>query len=247
MLRENPNILKALPDMLGCTIEVLCERSAVPVRTWKLWLTENIDPKKPNFNPKITKFVDICNRLHLGPHKFIQADTDMQHTPDAREVFPPGHTWKNVKFDQRMFLSYFGERGPIGMPMKEMMAKLNKTDETFRKGWKKPNDACTVRLYDLFLFCDLFNIDINKFLIDPNGRIYSEAICDIQDETIKKMRQYQGRIRELNKKVKEMEEELVEERKARMLAENRVGKLIEELGANNWNFVSEKAAEEGMV
>ena len=61
------------------------------------------------------------------------------------------------------------------------------------------------------------------------------------------MRQYQGRIRELNKKVKEMEEELAEERRARMLAENRVGKLIEELGANNWNYQVSEAAEEGMV
>jgi len=243
MLTVNISLLRNLPDKLGCTITHFCSKYGIDERMRRRWF----ESEEGKFNPQVTHFVEICNKIHLAPSQIIQSDMDFQTIPDTRELFPIGREWKPVRFDQDAFLSFFGRRGPLGMATKGMMIKLNKTYEAFRQGWSNPGESCTLRLNDLFLFCDLFNIDINKFLIDPNGRIYSEAICDIQDETIKKMRQYQGRIRELNKKVKEMEEELAEERRARMLAEDRVGKLIEELGENNWNLVSEKAAEKGMA
>lgn len=240
MLRGNTYLLKALPGMLGCTQTDFCRMAGIDIRKFTRWTC----PDDSEFNPQIFEFVKFCNNIHLSPSLFIQSDMDNMHVPSAKEVFPSDREWRDVSFEQKTFINHFGKRGPIGLSAKLMMSKLGKTDVTFRQGWKNPGEACTLRLNDLFLFCEVFNIDINKFLIDPNGKICNEVVYDHSGENLKKMRQYQGRIRELNKKVKEMEEELALERNARMAAERQVGRLTEELAANNWNFTCMKATED---
>lgn len=240
MLRGNTYLLKALPEMLGCTQADFCRKAGIDVKKFCRWTFANGE----GFNPQIFELVNFCNRIQLSPSVLIQSDIDYMRVPEAKEVFPPGREWREIRFEHTVFIGHFGKRGPIGLPAKQMIAKLGKSDVTFREGWKKPGEACTIRLNDLFMFCEEFNIDINKFLIDPNGKIYSEATNGSQDENIKKMRQYQKRIRELNNKLKGMEEELVQERKARISAENKVNRLTEELAANNWNFPITRAAEE---
>lgn len=242
MLTVNISLLRNLPDKLGCTITHFCSKYGIDERMRRRWF----ESEEGKFNPQVTHFVEICNKIHLAPSQIIQSDMDFQTIPDTQELFPIGREWKPVRFDQDAFLSFFGRRGPLGMATKDMMIRLKKTYEAFRQGWSNPGESCTLRLNDLFLFCDTFNIDINKILIDPQGKIYSEAIGNNQDETVKRLKQRERKIRELAKELEAIKAELTEERKARMLAEDRVGKLVEELGANNWNFVSEKAAENQM-
>lgn len=240
MLRGNINIIRNLPEMLGCTQGDFCRRIGIDTKKFTKWTTANGE----GFNPQVVEFVNLCNKIHLPPCLFIQSDMDYMRVPDMKELFPPGREWKAVRFDHQAFISHFGLRGPLRLPAKMMMKKLGKSDVTWREGWKKPGEACTLRLSDLFLFCEEFNLDINKFLIDPQGKIYSEVVHDNQDEVVKKLRQRERRIRELNKELEAIKEELALERHARMTAERKVGKLTEELAANNWNFDRLMAAED---
>lgn len=240
MLRGNINIICELPKMLGCTQGDFCRRIGIDTKKFAKWTAGN----NKGFNPQVVEFVNLCNEIHLAPSLFIQSDMDYMRVPDVKELFPPGREWKDVRFDHQTFISHFGLRGPLRLPAKMMMEKLGKSDVTWREGWKKPGEACTLRLNDLFLFCEEFNVDINKFLIDPQGKIYSEVVHDNQDEVVKKLRQRERKIRELNKELEAIKEELALERHARMTAERKVGKLTEELAANNWNFGRLTAAED---
>lgn len=225
MLTVNTSLLRNLPDMLGCTITRFCSENGIDERMRRRWF----ETEEGNFNPQVTHFVALCNQVHIAPSQIIQSDMDFYSIPDARELFPIGREWKPVRFDQSAFLSFFGRRGPLKLTTKEMMDKLGRTYETFLKGWSRPNDS-TLRLKDLFLFCDTFNIDINKILIDPQGKICSEVIHDNQNEVVKKLRMRERKIRELNKELEGIKAELIQERNARMLAESRIGKLMKDEG-----------------
>lgn len=245
MLRGNILLLRNLPEILGMTDKHFCQKYAITKRTWERWISQ--DGKK--FNPLVTEFVAFCNKLHLAPHKLIQSDLNPLRIDGIGELFPPGYQWKDVSFQHHTFVSFFGKRGPTGLTIEEMMKKMNKAPQTFREGWKQP-DCCTLRINDLFLFCDLFNIDVNRIIIDPNGRIDSEAIHSFEQGTgiEQKLRQRERRIRELNEEVKKLKNELALERRARLLAESRVTNAGgPTTHPNGWMMVAEGEEKSNLV
>lgn len=237
MLRGNILLLRNLPEILGTTAKHFCQEYAITKRTWERWTSQNGE----KFNPLVTEFVAFCNKLHLAPHKLIQSDLSPLRIDGIMELFPPGYVWKDASFQHHTFVSLFGKRGPTGLTIEEMMRKMNKTPQTFREGWKQL-DGCTLRINDLFLFCSTFNIDINRIIIDPNGRIDSEATQAFEHDTgiEQKLRQRERRIRELNDEIKRLKSELALERRARLLAEGRVTRTdIPTTIPNDWTMVAE--------
>lgn len=241
MLKGNILLLRNLPEILGTTVKRFCQEYAITKRTWERWTSQNGE----KFNPSVIEFVAFCNKLHLAPHKLIQSDLYPLRIDGIKELFPPGGEWKDASFQHHTFVSLFGKRGPTGLTIEEMMKKMNKTPQTFREGWKQP-DGCTLRINDLFLFCSIFNIDINRIIIDPNGRIDSEATQTFEQGTAieQKLRQRERRIRELNEEIKKLKSELASEQRARLSAENRLNSSgISTDTPYDWTTAAEDEAE----
>lgn len=243
MLRGNIVLLRKLPEIHKCTAKRFCERCSISLNMWTRWTQDSADSQ---FNPRVEDFVTFCNRIKLSPSLLICSEFEPSRTFSAEEIWPAGREWKPVRFDRRFFLSHFDYHSPIGLPIKDMMQKLGKTYQTYLTGWKSVS-GCTLRLRDLFLFCDTFHVDINKIIVDPNGNIAVEHPLDKSDATqlSRKLRERERRIRELNRELEHLRLVLSDERRARLLAEEKLMNLSDQEIYGNWSGF--RVAEDDMV
>lgn len=222
MLRGDVFLLREIPNMLGLRLNEFLAMHHIAGSTWRRWVNHGYE----GFNPTVYDFVSMCNRFHLPAFQIIEPSDKPAGIKKAEKVFPVEKKFKNISFEHSAFIGMFGERGELNLPIKKIMERIQKNEVTFHNLWKN-SDTCSIRLQDLFLFCDEFKLDINKFIKDPNGLIengLNQAPVS-SEKTSEKIKNQKIRINQLEEEMAQLRKTIAEERGRRMIAEMQLEEL----------------------